>query len=124
MQRIFISFAKEDAKFRDFLVGQARNDKSPFDFMDMSVKEAWDTQWKTNCRTKIKGCDGFIVLLTSNTTTADGVLWEIKCALEENVPILGIYVHKDQRYLMPSSLRGQKIIFWHWNEIKNFITQL
>ena len=56
--RVFISFAIEDAILRDFLVGQGRNQKSPFSFVDMSVKQAWDEKWKTNCRTKIKGCDG------------------------------------------------------------------
>jgi hypothetical protein len=123
MKRVFIGFAKEDSKFRDFLVGQARNDSSPFDFIDMSVKEAWDTEWKTNCRTKIKGCDGFIVLLTPNTTSADGVLWEIRCALEENIPVLGIYVHKNQKYLVPTGLRGI-VIYWDWINIRDFINRL
>jgi hypothetical protein len=40
-KRIFISFAKADEKYRDFLVEQARNEKSPFDFVDMSVKQPW-----------------------------------------------------------------------------------
>ena len=48
--RIFIAFAKEDATYRDLLVGQAKNNKSPFDFVDMSVKEPWDDNWKTRCR--------------------------------------------------------------------------
>ena len=60
--RIFISFAAEDITYRDFIVGQARNGSSPFNFIDMSVKQPWDSTWKTNCRTKIKGCDGMIVL--------------------------------------------------------------
>ncbi|HVT27630.1 MAG TPA: hypothetical protein VHE81_06390 [Lacipirellulaceae bacterium] len=41
-KRIFISFAVEGAKYRDFLVGQARHEKSPFAFVDMSAKEPWD----------------------------------------------------------------------------------
>lgn len=56
MKRIFISFAKEDINLRDFLRGQSRNENSPFEFVDMSVKEPWDNKWKTNCRTRIKGC--------------------------------------------------------------------
>ena len=55
MKRVFISFAKEDSNLRDLLVGQARNNNSPFEFVDMSVKQAWDSAWKTNCRRKIKG---------------------------------------------------------------------
>lgn len=35
---IFISFAIEDRAYRNFLVGQAMNENSPFQFVDMSVK--------------------------------------------------------------------------------------
>ena len=45
--RIFISFAMEDEKFRNLLVGQAKNKKSPFAFVDMSVKQPWDEKWKS-----------------------------------------------------------------------------
>ena len=84
-KRIFISFAVEDKVLRDFLVGQAKNDNSPFEFYDMSVKTPWDHAWKTNCRSKIKGCDGVIAIITSNTKNASGEIWEINCAKDENV---------------------------------------
>ena len=76
--RIFTSFAIEDVRLRDFLVQQSKDERSPFSFVDMSVKEPWDSAWKTNCRTKIKGCDGVIGIITSNTKTADGQLWELQ----------------------------------------------
>ncbi len=72
-KRIFISFAIEDEKYRDFLVAQAKNERSPFTFVDMSVKQPWDEQiWKQKCRTKIKYCDGMIVLLSKNTWHSNG----------------------------------------------------
>ena len=37
-KKVFISFAVEDKKVRDFLVGQSRNRKTPFEFTDRSVK--------------------------------------------------------------------------------------
>jgi hypothetical protein len=40
-KKIFVSFAIEDKKYRDFLVAQAKNERSPFSFVDMSVKEPW-----------------------------------------------------------------------------------
>ena len=89
-KRIFISFAIEDANLRDLLIGQAKNENSPFEFVDMSVKDPWDYAWKTNCRRKIKGCDGMLIIVTKNTKNADGQLWEINCAGEESVPRLGI----------------------------------
>ena len=61
------SFAYEDKVLRDFLVEQARNENSPFEFIDMSVKDPWESCWKTNCRAKIKMCDGVIAIITNNT---------------------------------------------------------
>ena len=50
--RIFISFAIEDKSSRDLLVGQAKNEKSPFSFVDMSVKKPWDKEWKKTVEPK------------------------------------------------------------------------
>lgn len=124
-KRIFISFAIEDSTLRDFLVGQARNEKSPFEFVDMSVKEAWDNAWKTKCRTKIKGCDGMIIIVTSNTKKASGQLWEINCAKEESIPRRGIWGYSDDKPTnLPSELDGVRIVNWTWDNIKSFLDSL
>jgi hypothetical protein len=88
-KRLFISFAIEDSNYRDFLVAQAKNERSPFTFIDMSVRrQPWDEkEWKRKCRTKIKSCDGMIVLLSKNTWHSSGSRWEIKCAGEERIPV-------------------------------------
>ncbi|MDA3884340.1 MAG: hypothetical protein PF638_01980 [Candidatus Delongbacteria bacterium] len=124
-KRIFISFAIEDVILRDFLVGQARNNNSPFEFVDMSVNEPWDSSWKTNCRRKIKGCDGMIIITTQNTPKADGQLWEIKCALEENVPALAIWGRKTGRRIsLPSEFTNFFVHDWSWPNIADFIESL
>lgn len=124
-KRIFISFAVEDSNLRDFLVGQSRLDKCPFEFADMSVKQPWDLNWKTKCRTKIKGCDGMIAIITKNTKNADGQLWEIKCSKEEIVPCIGIYGHSDEKITnLPIELLNVDIKDWKWDVIKNWINTL
>ena len=122
--RLFISFAIEDKWARDYLVGQAKNDKSPFEFVDMSVKEPWDTNWKTNCRTKIKGCDGVIAFITKNTPNADGEKWEMKCAVEEGVPMLGVRATAGDTTPAPQEFGNCKIVTWTWENIKKFIDSL
>lgn len=123
--RIFISFAIEDENLRDFLVGQARNEKSPFEFVDMSVKKPWDSSWKTNCRTKIKGCDGVLIIVTKNSKKADGQLWEIKCAKQESIPRKGIWGYKEDKPAnLPSELDGVQIVNWTWTNIKNWLDTL
>ena len=124
-KRIFISFPEEDDYLRDLLIGQARNTNSPFDFTDMSVHKPWDSEWKTKCRTKIKGCDGLIAIITSNTFYANGQIWEIECAEDECVPILCIktseYVPSDRTRVRISNRR---VYNWDWNTIKDFIDRL
>lgn len=123
-KRVFISFAKENTTSRDLLVGQARNENSPIEFTDMSVKEPWSTQWKTNCRTKIKSCDGVIALISKKTWSADGAKWEMGCANEEGIPMLGVHIYKDNKGLIPSELSGKRVIEWTWAGIANFINSL
>ena len=124
-KRIFISFAVEDRELRDLLVGQARNENSPFEFTDMSVKKPWDSEWKTNCRKRIKGCDGLLAIVTSNTKKATGQLWEIQCAKDEGVPRRGIWGYTDDRPgTLPSELDGVRIVNWTWENISNWIDSL
>jgi hypothetical protein len=124
-KRIFISFAMEDEKYRNFLVAQAKNERSPFTFVDMSVKEPWNENvWKTKCRTKIKACDGMIVLLSKNTWHASGVRWEIKCAKAEKIPIVGMHIKKDDRRAIPKELQGSKVITWSWNNLAKIIQSI
>jgi hypothetical protein len=122
--RIFISFAIENAKYRTMLVGQARLEDSPFEFVDMSVKEPWDEKWKTQCRSRIKGCDGVVSLLSSNTAKATGQLWEMKAANEEDVPMIGVYIDKNNKPSIPVELKGKKVIEWTWPGIAAFIDLL
>ena len=123
-KRVFISFAVEDKNLRDLLVGQARNEKSPFEFVDMSVKEPWDSQWKTNCRTKIKGCDGLLAIVTNNTKNAAGQIWEIKCAKEEFLPRQGIWGYDNHPTSLSGELDGVRVVNWTWANIANWIDTL
>jgi hypothetical protein len=123
-KRIFISFAIEDEKFRTFLVGQARNEGSPFEFVDMSVKQPWDNSWKTQCRSRIKGCDGVVALISRNTANATGARWEMQCADEEGIPMIGVHIHADDKGSIPAELRGYKVIEWSWPSIAAFINSL
>lgn len=123
--RLFISFAIEDKWARDYLVGQARNEKSPFEFVDMSVKKPWDESWKTQCRARIKGCDGTIALVSKNTKNADGQLWEINTSRQEGVPIRGVYITEDDRpSSLPYQLNGIRVVAWTWPNIKSFLDSL
>jgi len=125
MKRIFISFAIEDENLRDFLRGQSRNTNSPFEFVDMSVKQPWDSQWKTKCRTRIRGCDGMISIITRNTKKADGQILEMNCAIDEGIPLLAIYGNKDHiGATIPNECGYLPVVDWNWEKISAWIKQL
>jgi hypothetical protein len=124
-KKIFISFAIEDETYRDYLVGQAKNERSPFSFVDMSVKKPWsEDEWKKRCRTKIKRCDGMIVMLSKNTFHSSGVRWEIKCAKEEGIPIIGMHIKKNNKGAIPPELKGIPIIEWTWDNLSRSLNKI
>lgn len=122
-KRIFIAFAKEDAAYRTLLASQAKNKRSPFEFVDMSVKQPWDSEWKTNCRKRVKGCDGMIALISRNTKNADGERWEIECARSEGVPVMFMWID-DKRPALPAELENKRINVWSWPNIDGFLSRL
>jgi hypothetical protein len=117
---IFVAFAIEDERQRDFLKGQSLNTSSPFEYVDMSVKEPYDSNWKERVRSRIRRSDGVVALVSKNSLTSSGQKWEIACAREEKKKILGIWAYKDDRTNLP----GVNTVVWTWDAIKNFIDSL
>ena len=122
-KRIFIAFASEDEYARDFLIGQAKKHDSPFEWTDMSVKEPYKTEWREKVRSRIRGCDGVIATLSKNSLNASGQLFEIQTAIEENVPLIGIYISKEDKS-KPGVMNGIKCIEWSWDGIASFVDSL
>ncbi len=117
---IFVAFAIEDETQRDFLKGQSLNTKSPFEYVDMSVKEAYTSEWKDRVRTRIRRSDGVIALVSKNSLASSGQKWEVACAREESKRVLGIWAYKDDR----TNMEGVRTVAWTWDAIKDFIDSL
>ena len=124
MKNIFIAFAIEDKFARDNLTFQASQHHTPFNFTDMSVQKPWDNQWKTNCRARIKQCDGMIAFISDNTYTAEGARWEIQCGYEEGIPVYPVYIHDEGAKKLPPEVSGKRIHHWTWSNISNFLNSL
>lgn len=117
---VFIAFAIEDERQRDFLKGQSLHPRAPYEFVDMSVKEPYSSEWKERVRTRIRRSDGVIALVSTNSLTSSGQKWEIACAKEEKKKVRGIWAYTNDR----TNLEGVNTFVWSDQNISDFIDSL
>ncbi len=117
---VFVAFAIEDERHRPFLKGQSLSPRAPFEFIDMSVKEPYDTDWKKRVRTRVRRSDGVIALISKNSLSSSGQKWEIQCAKEEKKPLRGIWAYSDDR----TKVDGVATYVWNDKNISDFIDSL
>lgn len=121
--RVFISFDYDhDSDLKTLLVGQAKNEDSPFEIADFSIKEAISEDWKKKARTRIKGCNVVAVICGEHTDTASGVSAEVKIAQEEKVNYFLLWGRKDKTCKKPKAANdSDKIYKWTWDILKQLI---
>lgn len=117
---IFIAFAIEDEGIRNMIRGQALNTSSSFEYVDMSVKQHYKTEWKERVRTRIRRSDGVLAIISKNSKNSSGQKWEVDCAKEERVPVRGIWAYKKDR----TDIAGVNTMVWTWSNIANWIDSL
>jgi hypothetical protein len=120
---VFIAFSMDDETKRNLFTGQRTNGGTPFEYIDLSVKERYESGWKDKVTTRIRRADGVIALISSNTPTSEGELWEIETAVSEKKPLLGIWVEDGYRS-KPSAMGSAPCKEWTWDNISNFIDSL
>jgi hypothetical protein len=117
---VFVAFAIEDERQRDFLKGQSLHPRAPYQFVDMSVKEPYDSNWKERVRTRIRRSHGVIALVSKNSLASSGQKWEIQCSKDEAKPIRGIWAYQDDR----TQISGVSTVVWSDANISRFIDSL
>ena len=117
---IFVAFAIEDQRQRDLLKGQSLHLRAPYEFIDMSVKQPYESEWKERVRTRIRRSNGVIALASRNSLTSSGQKWEIQCAQDEGKKLLGVWAYSDDR----TDLAGVRTVTWTDANIASFIDSL
>lgn len=114
----------EDSITKNLFCGQAKNTRVTYEFIDMSVKIPWDSAWKSQCKDRINSCSAMIVLISENTKNASGAIWEIKCAKQKGLKILGVYIKNGNILNKPTELIGINCKPWTWTNVTEFIESL
>jgi hypothetical protein len=122
-KRVFVSFDYDhDAVLKEFLVGQAKNEDSPFELSDWSIKEAISEEWKKKARTRIRGVDVVAVICGEHTNTATGVSAEVKIAQDEGVSYFLLKGYSEKTCVKPTAAKADdKIYNWTWDNLKILI---
>lgn len=116
--RVFVSFDFDnDKRLKDFIIGQSRLPDSPFDVVDVSLKEAApERDWPTRARRAIAGADIVLVMVGPYTHRAPGVLREVAIARELGIRIVQIIGYSDGNYTaVPNAGR---LYSWNWQNLK------
>tara|TARA_R110002167_G_scaffold30424_7_gene100631 strand:- start:25874 stop:26257 length:384 start_codon:yes stop_codon:yes gene_type:complete len=119
--RAFISFEMEDKWARDFLVQHAKDKKNDIEFYDFSVKDPFDSKWKTECKKRIAMTKGTIVLIGPTTYKSDAVLWEIAESNRQEHYIFGIQINKDKTCTIPAGLPSKNVIRWDFSQMVDWL---
>lgn len=119
--RAFISFEMEDKWARDFLAQHAKDKKNDIEFYDFSVKDPFDSKWKTECKKRIAMTKGTIVLIGPTTYKSEAVLWEIAESNRQEHYIFGIQINKDKTYTIPAGLPSKNVIRWDFSQMVDWL---
>lgn len=124
--KVFIGFDYDnDRSLKDLLVGQAKNEDSPFEISDWSLKEAApERDWKEKAEEKIKRADILCVIAGEKTHKASGVLKEIE--ITDNLNGEGYDIKKFQLIgysdkECPHVEGAGRRIAWTWDNLKEYL---
>lgn len=122
-RNVFISFDIEDQSAVNLLRSQAKDDRFPFGFRDYSVKEPFESKWKTEVSDLISLTSATIVMIGPNTAKSAAVDWEIREAHRQNKKVIGVRISRDRNDPIPEALREFKdpVINWDTKTIGKFL---
>ena len=121
--RVFISFDYDnDSDLKTLLVGQAKNEDSPFEISDWSVKEHLTGDWKEKVRERIRQVDVVCVICGKKTDEATGVSAELSITKDEKVDYFLLEGRANGGCKKPKSASASdKMYEWTWANLKKLI---
>ncbi|MFC4349550.1 TIR domain-containing protein [Kordiimonas lipolytica] len=107
-------------------VGQSKNSSTPFAISDWSAKSSMpQSKWEAIVKEKINKCNMVIVLVGKTMASATGVAKEISMAIDQDVPVFGVYVDgANSNSNLPKGLQRNRTIVWTWDNVASAIDQM
>lgn len=120
---VFLAFAEQDELFRDLFTTQWARAGDQARFLDSPGDETCPQEWKKDVQERIRGCDGVVALIGGDTSASAAARWQIRCAVAEGKPLLGLWVETGHRR-KPAEMGPARCESWTWENIGDFIDRL
>lgn len=121
-KRVFVSFDYDnDSNLKELLIGQSKNNDSPFELSDWSVKEHLTGDWKEKVRKRLQSVDLVCILCGKKTHTATGVGAELTITQEEKIPYFLLAGYSDESRKPTTAKDSDKLYKWNWDNLKKLI---
>ncbi|MCF7860885.1 TIR domain-containing protein [Candidatus Woesearchaeota archaeon] len=103
---------------------QAENENYEIEFVDTSLKRpVKGRSWKPVVGRKIENSDAVICMVGKDTHSRTAVSWEVNYAYKHDIPVIPVYIHKDNTTRMPTTItyHNDQGISWNMEEIQYHI---
>lgn len=120
--RVFISYDYDNDGFlKEALVGQSKNEDSPFEISDWSIKVA-SPGWEQEARRRIAASSTVAIICGKNTDTATGVSTELAITQELGKPYFLLAGYANGGNVRPIGTRSSdKLYKWTWPNLKTLV---
>ena len=117
-QSVFLSFATEDQLLADAFRAQAVSSRSDLVFRDYSVRESFESSWKTKVERLLQVCSVTICLVGKATYKSDAVNWEVRKSAELGNQVIAVWLGADlQRFPAALEELGVTPVPWDFDAI-------
>ncbi len=122
-RNVFISFNTDDEWSVNLLRSQAKDERFDVYFRDYSIKDPFDTAWRSQAKEIIDKTSTMIVMIGSKTTSREAVDWEIREAHKQGKRVIGVRIHKDKNHPIPEEMKkhGDQVINWDLKKLKELL---
>ncbi|GAA1758855.1 TIR domain-containing protein [Kocuria aegyptia] len=120
---VFLAYAEQDEPYRDLFTTQWARSGDQARFLDSPTGAACSEQWKKDVRERIRGCDGVIALIGGATPDSAVARWQIRCAVAEGKPLMGLWVEGNHQG-KPAEMGPARCESWTWENIGDFLDRL
>ena len=120
-RNLFISFSYEDIDEVNLFRGQAKSERSDIEFVDRSVRDAFDSERadyiKQRISERIKQASMTVVYLSPDAAKSNWVNWEIKRSLELGKPVVAFHKGDSPPGTLPDAMTENEIKVVRWGEL-------